>query len=313
MMVPVMAHAAFPADAPDWAFLDGPATPEPHGADETFGLPGSPLKLTWAQAHDKNAVPDWYPQDHPTAPDVVLHGRKPDLMGCGYCHLAGGWGRPENAAIAGLSREYIIAQVKAFASGDRGSTRAELTPFVSMATEAHAVSDAELAVAADYFAASPRHSAARVVEGDTIPAVEAKRFVFARKAGGGTQALGERIVEVPDDFARFELRDPRVTYTAYVPAGSIAKGRDIAENWGMMAAGACGNCHGATYAGAPGFPPLAGRSPTYIVRQLTNYRTGARHGGDADAMHEVAASMTTADMVAVAAYLGSLPPEPKDP
>jgi hypothetical protein len=36
-----------------------------------------------------------------------------------------------------------------------------------------------------------------------------------------------RIVEVPDDLLRFESRDPRSTFTAYAPIGSLAKGEAL--------------------------------------------------------------------------------------
>jgi hypothetical protein len=45
---------------------------------------------------------DWYPGDHPKMPDVVAHGRRPDVHACSLCHYPNGKGRPENAGVAGL-------------------------------------------------------------------------------------------------------------------------------------------------------------------------------------------------------------------
>jgi cytochrome c553 len=48
-------------------------------------------------------------------------------------------------------------------------------------------------------------------------------------------------------------------------------------------------------------PPIAGRSPTYLLRQLVAFRTGAP-------MEPVADQRVLKDMIAVAAYAGSVQP-----
>ena len=70
--------------------------------------------MTRTQALDSFNVPDWHPEEHPAMPDVVEHGRKPSVRGCGYCHLPNGLGRPENASLAGLPAAYIEQQVAGF-------------------------------------------------------------------------------------------------------------------------------------------------------------------------------------------------------
>jgi cytochrome c553 len=55
-------------------------------------------------------------------------------------------------------------------------------------------------------------------------------------------------------------------------------------------------------------PPLAGRSPSYLFRQLYAFRIGARGGPQAAAMQQVAAKLSQADMIALAAYAASLRP-----
>src|SRR5438874_101038 len=50
-------------------------------------LPGTDVALTQAQIRNLFDIPDWYPTDHPPLPDVVQHGRRPDVRACGYCHL----------------------------------------------------------------------------------------------------------------------------------------------------------------------------------------------------------------------------------
>jgi cytochrome c553 len=55
-------------------------------------------------------------------------------------------------------------------------------------------------------------------------------------------------------------------------------------------------------------PPLAGRSPTYMLRQMVGFRTGARSGPAAQPMREEMSGLTLRDMIAAAAYAGSLEP-----
>ena len=35
-------------------------------------------------------------------PDIVAHGKRPDVRACGLCHYPNGKGRQENAGVAGL-------------------------------------------------------------------------------------------------------------------------------------------------------------------------------------------------------------------
>jgi cytochrome c553 len=67
-------------------------------------------------------------------------------------------------------------------------------------------------------------------------------------------------------------------------------------------------CHGPTLAGIGLIPPLAGRYPTYIVRQLIGFKTGARTSPLSQPMQAVAAQLSVEDMIAVAAYAASLNP-----
>ena len=68
----------------------------------------------------------------------------------------------------------------------------------------------------------------------------------------------------------------------------------------------CATCHGADLMGMGSVPGLAGRSPSYLVRQLYDMRQGKRTGEWASLMMPVVAKLTTDDMLAIAAYLASL-------
>jgi len=101
-------------DVPAWAF-PGYTNPPPPDAkpDDVVKLrvPESRVAFTQAQLQDLFAAPDWFPERHAPMPVIVARGRRPDTLACAYCHLPDGTGRPENAALAGLSADYIRAQV----------------------------------------------------------------------------------------------------------------------------------------------------------------------------------------------------------
>ena len=60
-------------------------------------------------------------------------------------------------------------------------------------------------------------------------------------------------------------------------------------------------------------PPIAGRSPSYIVRQIFDIQQGTRKGAGMDLMRIVVAKLTPEDMAAIAAYVASkFPPDPAD-
>jgi len=59
--------------------------------------------------------------------------------------------------------------------------------------------------------------------------------------------------------------------------------------------------------GSSDAPPIAGRSPSYIVRQLHDFKTGARNGSLTSQMQPVVAALGSSEMLAISAYLASLP------
>lgn len=298
-----------PASTTDWAYpVSPPAAPTRFDTVRQLTIPNGATSFTEAGLKDLFETVDWRPGDHPPMPQVVAHGRKPDVMACGYCHLPTGDGRPENAPLAGLPRDYIVEQMRAMRSGERRSSIRGRAPTENMEKLARATSDEEIAAAADYFSALPHHSHIRVVESDRVPRTLTKGWLYSRDPAGGSEAIGARIIEMPDDFQRFERRDPAIGYVAYAPRGSIARGAALARDWGGSGREACASCHGNGLHGAGNIPPLAGRSPTYIVRQLADFRSGARRGAAAAAMEPVVAAMTNEDMIALAAFIASRRP-----
>ena len=299
-------------DVPTWAFAVDPPAGSSSGATAPVDaaprhVPGSVASFTPAQLHDLYAVPDWHPGSHPPMPEVVAHGRKPGIYACGYCHLPNGQGRPENSSLAGLSAGYITRQVEDFRAGLRKGSEPRHLPTTLMRGES-AVTPEDLEAAARYFAALTPRPWIRVVETDVVPRTRVAGWMLVPSGEAGTEPIGERIVETPVDLERTELRDDTSGFTAYVPVGSLRKGESLVTTGDSGKTVPCASCHGPGLKGLGDAPRLAGRSPSYLVRQLFDIQRGARHGAGAVLMQEPVARLTLPDLVAIAAYTASLDP-----
>jgi cytochrome c553 len=273
-------------------------------------LPRVRVAFAESQLHSLFFAPDWDPSAHVAPPAIVMRGRQPAVYACGYCHMPDGSGRPENAPLAGLSAAYISQQVAEMKSHARGTAwpGAPWVPFVNMLKTAESATDDEVRQAAEYFARLTLRPRTRVVEARNIPRVSPVLGIHALVRNGGTEPLSGRLIEVPLDIERHDHRDPYLGYVAYVPVGSIARGRGLSNKPMNEAKQMCASCHGPGLRGAGVIPRLAGVSPGYLVRQLLNFRTGAR-ATPADApMRAVAAALSLDDMIAVAAYAATLKP-----
>jgi len=292
--------------AGDGAVAQDDATSPPYWA---FPVPSTPVTaLTAAQEAALFEAVDLHPDAHPAMPDFVAHGRKPELYACAYCHLPNGLGRPENASLAGLPADYIERQVADFRSGmRRGSQDARLPPKL-MIHVAQAASTDEVRAAAAYYSKLPRLAWIRVVETQAVPSTQFSGWMLVPSASGGTEPIGERIIETPEDPERTRARDDTHGFIAWVPPGSIAKGAELVRTGAGGRSFQCTACHGPQLRGMGSAPPLSGRSPSYIVRQLYDFQHGGRGGVNAQLMKTVVAQLTPADCVALAAYVASLPP-----
>ena len=173
----------------------------------------------------------------------------------------------------------------------------------SMTTIAEHITDADVRAAAEYFASVKPRPWIRVVETDTVP----KTYVGPgnkrlRLPGGGSEPIGNRIIEIPEDEQVVINRDPRMGFVAFVPQGSIAKGEALATSGGNGKTVACAICHGPTLHGLGDVPPIAGRQANYIVRQLVMIQDGTRAGNSPALMQQVVKNLTIDDMLALAAY-----------
>lgn len=170
------------------------------------------------------------------------------------------------------------------------------------------MTDEDIRLAADYFSAVKPKPAYSVVETATVPKTYVKRTHVMRSPGNETEATGQRIVEIPADGQQFEHRDPRSKFIAYVPPGSLAKGENLVKTGGAGTTVACASCHGADLKGLGPIPGIAGRSPSYIVRQLYDIQQGTRAGAMSALMKPTVEKLTGEDMNAIAAYLATQQP-----
>jgi cytochrome c553 len=294
---------------PDWAYVINPSSivPNPPPDQQTRHVPNSNEAFTTAQTQDLFTVPDWHPGDHPPMPEIVSRGRKPDVFACGYCHLPNGLGRPENASLAGLSANYITHQVTDFRSGARKSSEPRHLPTTNMITHETKATSQEIAAAARYFAGLPRKPWIRVIETNTVPKTHVSGWMLVADTPAAMEPIGQRIIEMPEDLQRTELRDDTSGFIAYVPEGSLSKGMGLVTTGGDGKK-PCAKCHGAGLRGDGNVPSIAGRSPSYIVRQLYDIQSGTRSGAGSLQMRRQVAKLSLDDMTAIAAYLASLKP-----
>jgi cytochrome c553 len=291
------------AERPDWAF---PATDKVQPPSRDDGkpktAPGSALALTRAQIDDLFNPPDWYPDLHPPMPAVVAHGDQArNVRACASCHLPTGTGHDESAYLAGLPVAYFIRQMADYKRGDRKGSG-------MMIGMAKTMTDEEVRAAAEYFASLKPRPWIRVVEADTVPKTYIgkgnKRLAFP---DGGSEPIGARIIEIPEDEDVVLNRDPRSGFIAYVPNGSLAKGEALVTTGGGRTL-PCAICHGPDLRGLGEIPGIAGHHPDYIVRQLWSMQNGERVGTSAALMRQVVDKLGVDDMLAIAAYVGSRAP-----
>ena len=294
-------------DSSAWAY---PVNPPDFKLAPDDGLvrraPGSTVEYFLPQVRDRFLAPDWHPAEHPALPVVVAMGRKPDVSACGYCHRAEGTGGPENASIAGLPVAYIVQQLADYKSGARSTAVPGRLPQTLMIAGAKAITDAEIREAANYFSSLKPRTNIRVIESETVPITYVTGWILAKSNSTEIEAIGQRIIEVPDNLENFENRDGHATFTAYVPPLSISRGETLVAGQDSAKAPACATCHGKDLRGTDVIPSIAGRSPTYIFRQLHEIKTGVRAGAAIQPMKENVAKLNQDDMIAIAAYLGSL-------
>ena len=285
---------------PAWAFpvIQGQLPAEPPGPKQ---VEGSSKSYTPGQIDDLMNPPDWFPDAHKPAPSIVQKGHG-GALACGACHLMSGFGHPESADLTGFTADYFVQQMNDFKSGVRKD-------YARMNGIAKELSDQEIREAAEWFASLPRGKFVRVVETAMVPKtfVGQGRMRFIDPKQTGMEPIGNRIIMLPEDQEKARLRDPRSGFVAYVPPGSVAKGRTLANGGGNRTV-ACNICHGDGLKGLANVPRIAGLHPIYVARQMYLFKEGGRSGPDSALMKKPVANLTDADILNLSAYVASLPP-----
>ena len=309
LLAPLLAVAAaaqnaapttIPNGLPEWAFNipDKVQPPEPK-VPALVRVTGSSKEYEASAIGGNANPPDWFPDEHPAAPRSV---KGPMPNACGSCHLMSGQGHPESADIAGMPAEYIVRQMQYFKSGAR-KEEARMGPI------ARAVSDEDVRQAAEYFAAIKPTPFVKVIEAAAPPKTYVSADARHRRIvpDGGTEPIGRRIIQIPQDPMQVTIRNPHSGFIAYVPPGSIKKGEALARG-GNGKTIQCDICHGEQLTGLGELPRLAGLQPVYVARQLIQMQNGTSAGTNAALMKKVVAKLTEDDIISLAAYVGSLPP-----
>ena len=299
---PASALPSPPAREPGWAF-PVQAGSLPAESQEPKSVEGSTKKFTPKEIDDLLNPPDWFPDTHKPAPSIVQKGHGAALA-CGSCHLMSGLGHPESADLSGFTADYIVQQMVDFKTG----TRKDYARMNGISKE---VSDEEARQAAEWFASLPRKKWSRVVEAAMVPKtfVGQGRMRFIDPKQTGMEPIGNRIITLPEDQEKARLRDPRSGFLSYVPPGSVAKGKALAETGGNGKTVACDVCHGDGMKGLANVPRIAGLHPIYVARQLYLFKDGTRSGPDSALMKKPVAQLSDEDILNISAYVGSLSPE----
>jgi cytochrome c553 len=303
----VIANAA---DPPAWAYGIAPPPPPSNAAADTSmkHIAGSTLSFTRSQISNPFGPADWFPGDHPAMPDVVAHGKRPDVRACSLCHYPNGKGRAENAGVADLPVSYFIQQMNDFRSGARASAEPRKGNVKVMIAIARGMTEDEIKQAAEYYGKLKWTPWIKVVEAKMAPKTRINNGLYLVEPGNEKVPLGDQIIETPVDAEQTEiLRNPHSGFIAYVPPGSIKRGEALVTK-GEGKTVRCAICHGEDLKGMGPVPPLAGRSPSYLVRQMYDMQQGARHGEWTTLMKPVVEKLTNQDMLDIVAYTASRQP-----
>lgn len=285
------------------------APPNPNAAPPVLRqAAGSKLQFTQQQISNSYGPADWFPESHPPMPEPVAKGKPGVARACGLCHLPDGRGRPENAPVQGLPHDYIVQQLKDFQQGLRRSADPRKANTLEMENIAKTLSEDEIQAVATYFASIPVPKYIRVVETDMVPTTRVQGEIYFATDDGKKEPIGVRIIETPEDAAETQMRNPKSGFIAYVPPGSVKRGQALATTGNNGKTTPCTICHGPALKGLGPVPNLAGRSPSYLARQMYDMKIGTRKGAMAALMKPVLANLTDADIVDVVAYVSSLNP-----
>jgi cytochrome c553 len=115
--------------------------------------------------------------------------------------------------------------------------------------------------------------------------------------------LSEADIQADADYFARQIRTPdEVTDKVLAEKGEAIIKHGIRD----QTVPACANCHNDGATGTFRYPRLAGQKPDYVINQLTNFKSGARHN-DFGYMSRVAMRLTDDEIKAVSEYISGLP------
>jgi len=282
---------------------------------KVWTVTGSDQQFTRLDFRSHTSYPEWFPNDYPQPmPSVNMVGSESlgnTARACSLCHLANGKGRPENAPPGGQPAAYTIQQLNDMRNDLRNTSDPRKSNTHTMIRLTKEMTEDEMLESAEYFSAIPWTPWMRVIETDLVPEMELHtNDMFITVGTDHTVPIAGRIIETPESELNANyLRDSRSGWNVYVPVGSLAKGEELVTTGGGKTV-SCGVCHGPDLMGLGSMPGIAGRSPSYMMRQLWDMRQGTRKGPQAALMMPVIENLTVEDMTNIVAYLASLMPLP---
>jgi len=290
-------------EEPAWAFPVASPDPPPSGeTDALRTVPGSSRTYKAEQIDDLFNPPDWFPNQHPPAPNIVTHGDGKKVPACGSCHLMSGLGHPQSANLAGLSVGYIESQLQFFKDGERKD-------LFQMTSIGRGLSEEDRRLASEWFASLEPRVWVKVIETDTVPKTYVKQpHMRLPLPGEGREPIGNRIIEVPQNPKLAVNRDPNSGFIAYVPIGSVSRGESLVRTGRAGKTIQCAICHGEALTGLGDVPRIAGVSPEYLGRQLYRFQDGTRNARADALMKAVVEHLNDSDIVDISAYVASLSP-----
>jgi cytochrome c553 len=201
-----------------------------------------------------------------------------------------------------------VQQFRDFQGGLRHSADPRKANTLEMEGIAKVLTDDDIKTAAQYFNAIKVPRYIRVVESDMVPTTRVQGEIYFATDDGKQEPIGIRVMEVAEAATQTQLRNPRSGFVAYAPVGSIARGKALATTGGNGKTTPCAVCHGPDLKGLASIPNLAGRSPSYLARQIYDIKLGTRHGAMTPLMQTVVANLTDGDIVDLVAFMSSLDP-----
>src|ERR1700732_4056651 len=211
--------------------------------------------------------------------------------------------------IPGSTPSFTMKQMADFKNGARKTADPGKRNTAVMSGNAAGITDEEAKAAAEYFSSMKMTPWIKVVETETVPKNRNGGGFYVPVEGKEPEPIGQRILEMPvDPDATETYRNPRSGWIAYAPMGSVKKGEELVLRGGSGKTVACAACHGEGLKGNGNFPPLAGRSPSYLARQLYDMQKYARNGPGTQVMSPIVQNLSEDDIRAITAYLASLEP-----